>query len=338
MIKIDGSEGEGGGQILRTALGLSLVTGQPFRIDNIRAGRRKPGLLRQHLTCVEAATRISNAETEGASLGSLALRFDPGTVVAGDYTFAVGSAGSAALVFQTVLPALMIGDKGSTLTLEGGTHNPFAPPFEFLQKTFLPILNRMGPRVEVELDRAGFYPAGGGRFHASIEPAQTLKPLEIMQRGNHKSTRGRVLIARLAEEVGIRQMKLLTRKLGLPEGTATLEQVASNGPGNVAMIEIEHDSGVEVFTSFGEKKTSSEVVIKALNREVRGYLKSDAPVGEHLADQLMIPIALAKAGQYRAVCASQHSKTNAETISKFLGTSIGIDERTGQEGVVISGR
>src|SRR5262245_42898512 len=165
MISIDGSFGEGGGQILRTALGLSLFTGQAFRIDKIRAGRRNPGLLRQHLTAVKAAAKIGQAEVTGANIGSTQLTFTPGRVAHGDYQFAVGTAGRATLVLQSVLPALLISDdqdRRTRLTLEGGTHNPFAPPFDFLAKAFLPLLERMGARVAVRLDRYGFYPAGRG--------------------------------------------------------------------------------------------------------------------------------------------------------------------------------
>ena len=165
MLTIDGSFGEGGGQILRTALALSLVTGKPFRIDNIRAGRKNPGLLRQHLTAVNAATEISHAEVTGAVIGSRELTFAPGSVESGDYAFAVGTAGSTTLVLQTVLPALLIANGKSQLILEGGTHNPFAPPFDFLEQAFLPLVNRMGPRVTAELERPGLL-SGGRRADA----------------------------------------------------------------------------------------------------------------------------------------------------------------------------
>ena len=168
MITIDGSIGEGGGQILRTSLALSMVTGKPFRITNIQAKREKPGLLRQHLTAVNAAVAVCGANAEGASIGSRELSFSPQAVKAGNYKFAIGSAGSTTLVFQTILPALLLADALSTLTLEGGTHNPFAPPLDFLQKVFLPLVNRTGPTVHLTMERAGFYPAGGGRWFASI--------------------------------------------------------------------------------------------------------------------------------------------------------------------------
>src|SRR5712675_2047994 len=165
MITIDGSEGEGGGQILRTSLALSLVTGQPFRMERIRAKRQKPGLLRQHLTAVEAAKTVGRAEATGGALNSQTLEFNPGPVTPGNYRFAVGTAGSATLVFQTVLPALLTASGHSTLTLEGGTHNPLAPPFDFLARSFTPLIHGMGPTVELELRTPGFFPAGGGCFH-----------------------------------------------------------------------------------------------------------------------------------------------------------------------------
>src|SRR5947207_15592691 len=168
MITIDGSQGEGGGQILRTSLALSLVTGQPFCMERIRVRRQKPGLLRQHLTAVEAAKTVGCAEVEGAEMNSQTLEFRPGPVTPGNYRFAVGTAGSATLVLQTVLPSLLTASGKSTLTLEGGTHNPLAPPFDFLVGSFMPLIRRMGATVELDLKAPGFFPAGGGRFHARI--------------------------------------------------------------------------------------------------------------------------------------------------------------------------
>ena len=164
LISVDGSLGEGGGQILRTSLSLSLVTQKAFRIENLRAGREKPGLLRQHLTAVMAAAEISGGEVKGATLGSASVTFSPGKVRAGEYSFAVGAAGSATLIFQTVLPALMLADGPSKVVFEGGTHNHAAPPSHFLAAVFVPLIERIGPKVKLEFERYGFYPAGGGRF------------------------------------------------------------------------------------------------------------------------------------------------------------------------------
>src|SRR5215470_13994646 len=163
-IRIDGSFGEGGGQILRSSLSLSLVTGKPFRIENIRANREKPGLLRQHLTAVPAAAEVGAAEVEGASLGSKALSFVPGKVRAGEFRFAIGTAGSGTLGHQTILPALITAVGPSRIDIEGGTHNPAAPPFDFLERSFIPLIERMGPKVKFELQRFVFYPGGGGRM------------------------------------------------------------------------------------------------------------------------------------------------------------------------------
>ena len=320
MIAIDGTLGEGGGQVLRTALGLSLVTGQAFRIENIRGKRRKPGLLRQHLTAVEAATAVGNATVVGVEMGAMDLTFKPRTVRAGDYHFAVGTAGSATLVLQTVLPALMLADMSSTLMLEGGTHNPMAPPFDFIEKAFLPVLNQMGPRVTAVLKRPGFFPAGGGRFQVTIEPVAHLNSLELIKRGGMRSKEGRVMIANIPPEVGARQARMLRNKLGWPNNAIRVVSPKNcAGPGNAVMVEIESESICEVFTGFGERTLSSGKVIGGLVDDVREYLVGEAPVGEHLADQLMIPFALAGSGRVRCLKASLHARTNADVIAKFLG-------------------
>jgi RNA 3'-phosphate cyclase len=192
MLTLDGSAGEGGGQILRSALALSLLTGTPFRIEKIRARRAKPGLLRQHLTAVQAAARIGSAQVEGAELGSRALTVRPGTVAPGEYHFAIGSAGSACLVVQTVLPPLLLASGPSVLIVEGGTHNPAAPSWDFLARVFFPLLERMGARIRTKLERHGFYPAGGGRLRVEIDPVSTLAPLELLKRGEIAERSARV--------------------------------------------------------------------------------------------------------------------------------------------------
>ncbi|MCA9068770.1 MAG: RNA 3'-phosphate cyclase, partial [Planctomycetaceae bacterium] len=179
MIEIDGSTGEGGGQMLRTSLALSMATGKPFRIHRLRANRKKPGLKRQHLTAVRAAAEISGATVQGDELNSQEVHFEPGPVQPGHYRFDIGSAGSTTLVLQTVLPVLMLGTEPSHLTLEGGTHNGMSPPLDFLESAFLPLLAKMGPQVSLKLVRRGYYPAGGGHFEATIQPVEKLKPLTL---------------------------------------------------------------------------------------------------------------------------------------------------------------
>ncbi len=187
MITIDGSAGEGGGQVLRTALGLSLVTGRSFQINNIRGKRKKPGLLRQHLTAVLAAGEIGQASVSEAAIKSATLCFEPGTIKPGNYHFSIGTAGSCVLVFQAIMPALLMASSPSKITLEGGTHNPFAPSFDYLKGTLLPLLQKMGADVVAELDRPGFYPAGGGKMTITVKPSNRLLRHTLFRPGVKKS-------------------------------------------------------------------------------------------------------------------------------------------------------
>ena len=323
MLTIDGSFGEGGGQILRTALALSLVTAKPFRIENIRAGRKNPGVLRQHLTAVNAATEISRAEVTGAAIGSRELTFAPGSVVAGTYAFAVGTAGSTTLVLQTVLPALLVASGTSKVILEGGTHNPFAPPFDFLEKTFLPLVNRMGPRVAADLERPGFYPAGGGRMSVTIEPAAQLSRLELPARGEVRERRAKAVVANLPISIAERELRVIAEKLSWPREWMKAESVErSHGPGNVVTIEIECEQLTEVFTGFGERGLRSETVAEKAVQQARRYIASEAAAGEYLADQLLIPMAMAGIGSFTTLPLSRHATTNIEVIGRFLDVAI----------------
>jgi RNA 3'-terminal phosphate cyclase (ATP) len=319
MIRIDGSRGEGGGQVLRTSLSLSLVTGRPFRIEGIRAGREKPGLLRQHLTAVAAAAEISGAKVEGARLGSAALEFVPRPPRAGDYRFAVGTAGSATLVFQTILPALMLAAGPSRVTIEGGTHNHAAPPYDFLTLAYLPLVERMGPKVSVHLERYGFFPAGGGKFTAEIEPVQTLRRVDLGRRGEVTWRRVHAVVANLPRHIAAREAETAAGMLHWGPETQAVEVTSeSPGPGNAVMIEIGCESVTEVFTAFGQVGIRAEDVAKSAAREAAEYLASGALVGEHLADQLLLPMALAGGGSFTAVNLNLHARTNMGVIAKFL--------------------
>lgn len=323
MITIDGSQGEGGGQILRTSLALSLVTKQSFRLECIRAGRTKPGLLRQHLTAVEAAGAVGHAEMSGAALGSQELEFRPGTVTPGDYRFAVGTAGSATLVLQTILPPLLTVAGPTTLTLEGGTHNPFAPPFDFLARSFIPQIERLGPRVALTLDRHGFYPAGGGRFQARLEPTPRLAPLHLLERGAILRRRARAIVSKLPAQVGERELAVVRQQLGWSADECAVEPVANPlGPGNALLLELETEHVTAVFSSFGERGRSAEQVAREATKTASAWLASDVPVDEHLADQLLLPMALAGGGSFRTTKPSLHATTNAEMIQRFLPVSI----------------
>ena len=332
MITIDGSQGEGGGQILRTSLALSLVTGQPFQMEGIRAQRQKPGLLKQHLTAVEAAKTVGCAEVEEAALSSQTLEFRPGPVTPGNYRFAVGTAGSATLVLQTVLPALLTASGHSTLTLEGGTHNPMAPPFDFLARCFMPLIYRMGPAVELELRRHGFFPAGGGRFHARIDPAQKLSRLDLLDRGSIRGRQARVLVSKLPDRVGQRELSVIRDELTWRADECVVEAVQYPvGPGNALVLAIEAEHVTEVFTGFGERGRPAEEVARTAIEAAKVWLEAGVPVDEHLADQLLIPMALAGGGSFRTTKPSLHTTTNAEVIQRFVSIPI----RTEQESELV---
>lgn len=327
MITIDGSYGEGGGQILRSALSLSLVTGKPFSIENIRANRKKPGLMRQHLTAVNAAAEIGNATVQGNRIGSRSFAFIPETIKPGNYHYAIGSAGSCTLVLQSILPALMVANAPSTVILEGGTHNPFAPPFDFLEKAFLKLLGKMGPKVAVKLEKPGFYPAGGGRFAVSITPVKKLKNLELMERGHILEKTAVAAVSNLSMNIAKRELKAVRKMLGWDlENTKTIEVKNARGPGNILTLEIESENIAEVFTGFGEKGMSAEKVARRAARQARDYVKLDVPVGRYLADQILIPMAMAGKGRFRTVPPSNHTRTNADIIGRFLNVNIDINE------------
>lgn len=326
MITIDGSSGEGGGQILRTSLALALVTGKAFSMDRIRANRSNPGLQRQHLTAVQAAAQVGRARVEGAALKSRQITFEPQAVRPGEYPFRVGSAGSATLVLQTVLPALLLADGPSQLVLEGGTHNIYAPPFDFLHEAFLPLLNRMGPRVEAALERPGFYPAGGGRMRVAVEPRPPLRPIELLDRGKIVNRRVRGIVSRLPRHIAEREVDTALRKLGWPGDCGGVEEVDSPGPGNVVIIEVHCEHVTEVFTGFGQRGVPAEKVAAGAAREARRYLDAGVPVGEHLADQLLLPLALAGGGRFRTLPPTPHTTTNIATLKHFLDARITTSE------------
>lgn len=327
MISINGSMGEGGGQVLRTSLALSMVTGQPFVINNIRAGRRKPGLLRQHLTAVKAATEVSCAQVNGAALGSDSIEFTPGPISAGTYSFSIGSAGSTTLVLQTVLPALMLANGPSKLIIEGGTHNPFAPTVYFLTKCFLPVLAKMGPKVDVELVRHGFFPAGGGQIRVSIEPAERLSPLDLIERGDITRRLAISTVAGLPGAIADRELETVAKKLDLTNNEIKHDLLGDGlGPGNVLSIELESDQLTEVITGFGEKSVSSEKVARIASKRAKEYISSGVPVGLHLADQLLIPLALAGEGAFRTGVLTRHTKTNIDVIESFTGHRFNVVE------------
>lgn len=332
-LTLDGSTGEGGGQILRTGLALAMVTGRLLHITRIRAGRPKPGLMRQHLACVQAAVAVCGGDAEGAELGSQTLLFTPGAVRAGDYRFQIATAGSCLLVLQTVLPALMLTEGESRVQLSGGTHNPMAPPFDFLERAFAPLVRRLGVGLDLQLQRRGFYPAGGGEVLAHITPpALALAPVDVLERGPLQDAWGEALVPGLARNIATRELDALGQRMGWTFESGRLRQPPTRqneGPGNALIATLEYEHITEVFCQLGERSLSAEQVAKRLVDEVRDYQRSAGALGPHLADQWMLPLALAvwrsgRAARYTCTEVTQHTATNAQTIALGLPVQVQI--------------
>lgn len=324
-VELDGSHGEGGGQILRSALALAMITQTPFKIEKIRAKRQKPGLLRQHLTAVKAAQAICGATVEGAELGSTTLSFEPGPIKGGDYRFVIGTAGSCNLVLQTVLPALWFADAPSCVWVSGGTHNSAAPPADFLIHTWLPLMQKMGVNMQIELLRHGFYPAGGGEIKASVQPVAHLQRMDVLDRGEQQSLSARAIVAAVHNDVAKREVERIHTQINGVE-TRVHELPSREGPGNALVIEARHAHVTETITAFGERGISAEQVADKAVKELRHYLQSNAAVGEHLADQLVLPMALAGGGALSTVLISSHLQTNLDVIAKFLPVEATVTE------------
>jgi len=326
---IDGSEGEGGGQILRTSLTLSCITGRNLHIENIRAARRNPGLAHQHLSCVRASCQICNGQSQGATKGSQILDFQPGPIRSGDYHFDIGSAGSASLVIQTILPALFLADKPSAVTVIGGTHNPMAPPFDFLDETFLPAIANAGFNGICTLIRHGFFPAGGGKIRFNIQPWQknTGRTIDLCQRTKTPQIQARIYTAKLPVRVAQRQRKLLLQSKLNIKNTEHIEAEDSNGPGNCVMIRLCGSERTTVFTAFGKRGRPSEEVINEVVGLAENFLACYAAVDRFLADQLLIYMALKKAGSFTTNELSNHLQTNMEVIKKFLPIDFNIERQ-----------
>ncbi len=321
-IQIDGSQGEGGGQILRTALALSMITGQAFELINIRAGRKKPGLMRQHLVCVQASQHISQAYVEGAELHSQHLYFAPQHVQNGKYQFQIGSAGSTTLVLQTLLPALLLQNEASELTIFGGTHNPLAPTADFIEHCFLPALEKLGIKVEFKLNKAGFFPIGAGEIQIKIQPWQHRNKLNLLDRGTLQSTEAFAAVLNLSEEAQIAQRELATLNKRLKLDTQQQFHLNGISQGNTAYVKVAHQNHVQLFTTLGEMRKSAEQIANHLAEQVKRYIASQAVVDEYLADQLLLPLALGQGGEFTAQCISEHTRTQAVMIEKFIDCEI----------------
>ena len=326
---IDGSMGEGGGQILRTSIALSCITGKHLHIENIRAARRMPGLARQHLSCVQAACEICAGQSEGAALGSQVLDFKPGPVRNGDFFFDIGSAGSASLVIQTVLPALFLAEGPSTVTVTGGTHNPWAPPFDFLSETFLPAIASAGFVADCRLVKHGFFPAGGGEITFTVQPwrPDPSQSIDLCEPPEKPEVHARIYTARLPSHIARRQEKLLCQSGRSIKSFEHIDVTDSDGPGNCIMLRLCGSRRTTVFTAFGAKGKRSEKVVDEVANLSKNFLLSGAAADRFLADQLLIYMAISKTGSYITNDLSGHLTTNMETIKKFLPVNFDIDQQ-----------
>jgi len=328
MIEIDGAMGEGGGQIVRTALGLSLATQQAFRITNIRANRSTSGLRPQHVTAVRAAAAVGEAEVDDVEVGTSAFTFVPTTVAPGRYQFDVGTAGSAILVLQTVLPALLTAEAPSTVTVTGGTHVKWAPPFDFFAASFCPLLQRMGPVLRATIGRPGFYPKGGGQCTLTVEPVAALDSLELTERGSLRRVQARSLVANLPRHIAERELATLREGLPVDLDETRIETPSARGAGNALLLQLDYEHVTMLLSAMGEKGTPAEDVAMNLVDEARSYLAADAPVDAHLADQLLIPLALG-GGRFRTTTLTAHTHTNAAVIERFVGDTFSTVEESG---------
>lgn len=345
VIEIDGSYGEGGGQVLRTALALSAITGQPVRIERIRAGRRNPGLAPQHLTGVLALAEVCDAEVSGAAIGSTELLFQPRSKPRpGTYVFDVasaagrGSAGSVTLLLQTLLLPLALIEGESRLTLKGGTHVSWSPPFDYLAHVYLPVVERMDVKADCRLDAWGFYPVGGGQVTADIYGSRrTLAPLSLLERGDLKRVRGAAVVCNLPADIAQRMANRAWNVLvdaGLP-ADITPKRERGAGPGAGVFLVAEYEHSLAGFSALGAKGKPSEQVADEACRDLLAHHAGRAPVDEHLADQLLLPLALAAGrSEFHAARVTPHLLTNAHVIRQFIPAGIEVNGSEGAPGAI----
>lgn len=336
MIQIDGSYGEGGGQVLRTSLSLAAITGQPIRIEHIRAKRQKPGLAAQHLTAVRAAATICQAQVRGDALESMTLEFIPGgSSQAGKYTFDVtearqgGSAGTVNLILQTILLPLALATGDSQVTLRGGTHIAFSPPFTYIEQVYLPILTQLGLKAEAVLHAWGWYPRGGGEVALRVTGGSPLSGLTLLERGALRQVRGLAIVTELPSHIPQRMAMRAENLLDQADLKAQVRPLRERGigPGAGVFLTADYENSRAGFGALGRLGLPAEKVAEMACEELLDFHATGAPVDVHLADQLLLPLALAsEASQYRVAEISLHLTTNAWVIEKFGLAKITIDE------------
>lgn len=328
LITIDGAHGEGGGQIVRTALALSAVTGQGFEITRIRAGRPSSGLRPQHLAAVRAATMACGARVGGAFDGSPDLRFEPGPVAAGAFHFEIETAGATTLVLQTVIAPLAAAAAASHVEVTGGTHVPASPSFHYLANHWAAVVDRLGLRAQLALVRAGFYPPGGGEVRAEVVPWERGASLSLEDRGALVGVRGTSGASKLRGDVARRQRDAAHARLWEQrriEASWQVEDVPAGSPGSYLLLEAVFEKGRAAFGFLGQRGLRAEVLGDRAARTLLKFLEAEeGAVDPHLADQLAVPLALAGGGgRVSTTEVTRHMQTVAGVLSLF-----GIPART----------
>ena len=330
MIEIDGSLGEGGGQVLRSALTLSMMTDQKMRVANIRANRHKPGLRPQHLAAVKAASEICKATVEGGAIGSAEIIFSPGKIRHGKYNFDIGTAGSTSLVLQTVLLPLSRAEEPSTITISGGTHVPWSPCYHYLDLNFLPFLWKMGLDVHLRMERAGFNPRGGGQIQARIDPAKRVTPLNLVERGRLLEIRGISAVANLSRNIAVRQRRQVIGQLGrrFPLNDIRIAEIPALSPGSLILLLAEFEHSQACYFALGEKGKSADKVADEAIRKFEAFIETEGAIDQYLADQLLLPLAVAAGrSKFHTSKVTGHLITNAEVIRAFLPAKIKIQRQ-----------
>lgn len=325
LVELEGSMGEGGGQILRTALTLSLLTGKSFHLRNVRAGRSRPGLQAQHLACVNSAAAIGQGRTRGASKGSADLEFTPGKVVPGNYHFAIGTAGAASLVLHTLYLPLALADEPSHVTIDGGTHVPHSPCFHFLDSTWLGYMTLLGLKMKVRMRRPGFYPRGGGLLECDIAGGSQVRALQLPEVGAPTVAKGISAVAGLPEAIARRQAERAARRLrDLGLRPDIREESWTGGPGTVLAIALNTAPVSTMFFGLGERGKPAERVADEAVNQVKDYIQADTRgVDAHSADQLLLPLSLAaEPSSFGVTEITPHLTTNAAVIRAFLDRDI----------------
>ena len=333
-MRIDGSFGEGGGQILRTSLSLSVLTGQAIEIFNIRAKRKNPGLQKQHLVCVEASQKISGAKTSGAFLKSNFLRFEPKDIRPGKYEFDIGTTGSTTLVAQTILLPLAYSHRPSEISIIGGTHNPLAPPFHYFNEVFLKILETLNLKIKANLEKWGFFPKGGGKIRLFIKPSE-IKTKNFLERGELKEISGLSAVSNLPLSIALRQKESLIKKIkqynlplnGNPEIEIKIEEAKTFSPGTFLFLKLIFENNlIAGFSSLGKIGKTAEKVAEEVAEELKEYWFSEKALHYYSADQIILYLALNKKPfVFTTSKITNHLLTHIWLLEKFLNLKISVN-------------